>query len=329
MKMQKPIDFVVDVFKRKDIVFLSEDHAVKDNLLFVKQLIPYLHKAGVSFLGMEFGASEDQDILDKLVTGNSFSYKLARDLMFHYNVIFPYKEYMDLYKAVFDFNQTLKNGRKPFRILNLSYVYDWSDYTLPDTPKKREKVFHKGDTETYRFNLLKHKVVEQNQKILILTGTVHALTKYRYSDIPNNFFGQQVYDYRPDLTYTIQLHEYFRDITGKKISPCNGQIEELCKRFPEGCGFDLYDHELGQLETKSYYSIGYEELQLKDIFDGYIFLKPLDERFGCTVDCEFLNDYEFEDILKQFPDPNWHLPPKNLEEYWVFVKRYVDLKNRN
>ena len=83
MTFKNANDFVIDVFRTKDIVFLAEDHAIKNNLLFVKQLIPDLYKAGVYYLGMEFGASEDQDILDNLVTGDSFSMNKARELMFH------------------------------------------------------------------------------------------------------------------------------------------------------------------------------------------------------------------------------------------------------
>ncbi|XMB72881.1 hypothetical protein RJI07_02970 [Mycoplasmatota bacterium WC30] len=327
--MQNPIDFIKDVFKEKAIVFLAEDHAIKDNLLFVKSLIPYLYEIGVDFLGMEFGASEDQDILDSLVTGKNYNKALARELMFHYNVIFPYKEYTDLYRAVFDFNKTLASSQRPFRILNLSYVYDWSEFTLPETEEKRRKVFYKGNTETYRFELLKEEVIKTNKKILILTGTVHALTKYRYKNRKNNYFGQYVYDYCPDKTYSIHLHEYFDSKEMTNISPCNGEVERVCLQNGSACAFDLNSNKLGDLEVNGLYSNGYEKLLLKDVFDGYIYLKKLDDRVGCTVDYEFLNDHNLLDILKQFPDPNWHVPPQNMEEYWEFVKDYVDLSKRN
>lgn len=55
--------FIKDIFKSKDVVFLSEDHAVKENLEFVSEMIPFLYEAKVYNLGMEFGAFEDQEKL--------------------------------------------------------------------------------------------------------------------------------------------------------------------------------------------------------------------------------------------------------------------------
>lgn len=328
MSVQNPIDFIIEVFKTKDIVFLAEDHAVKDNLLFVKRLIPHLYDAGVSFLGMEFGASEDQERLDRLVTGKIFDWHIARNLMFHYNVIFPYKEYMELYEAVYHFNQSLADDQTPFRILNLSYVYDWSNYTLPDTPKKRKKVFHKGDIERYRYRIVKEQVIKAQKKILILTGTIHALTAYRFKHQENQFFGQLVYDCHKEKTYSIYLHEYFRNESGQKISPCKGKVEAICRAYKDGAGFDLLQHEIGAFETFSTYKEDRERLLLRELFDGYIFLKSLKARKGCTVDELFLEGHSLDDVLKQFPDPNWHEPPKTLTAYWQLVRDYVDLEKR-
>src|SRR5580765_8055208 len=64
-KYGKPPDqYVIDKSKTYDIILLGESHALKNNLDFVMQLIPELYKAGIYNLGMEFGASEDQQRLD-------------------------------------------------------------------------------------------------------------------------------------------------------------------------------------------------------------------------------------------------------------------------
>jgi hypothetical protein len=326
--LKNPIDFIKEVFKTKDIVFLAEDHAVKDNLDFFIKLIPHLHEIGVDCIGMEFGANEDQDVLDRLVTGNKYSYNLARQLMFHYNVIWPYKEYTNVYKAVFDLNQRVSSTEKKMRIINLSYIYDWSEYTLPDTPEKRRKVFHKGYIEDFRYNVLKKEVIDTNKKILILTGTIHALTRYKYKKQESRFFGQIVYDNYPDKTFTICLHEFFRDNNNKSYQLANGYLENVCKTYEDGCGFDLSSSDFGNIKMEGKYLEGYKEVLLKDVFDGYIFLNELNKRKGCTIDCEFINNHSLEEILKQYPDPNWHKPPKSLEEYWQQVKNYVDLDKR-
>src|SRR5699024_1485833 len=97
-----------------------------------KRLIPKLYKAGVYNLGMEFGASENQETLDSLLTAPSYDKEIAREVMYSYNVGWAYQEYQDIYQAAWKFNENLPEGKKPFRILNLSYQYDWSNFNHDD-----------------------------------------------------------------------------------------------------------------------------------------------------------------------------------------------------
>ncbi len=323
-----PIEYIKHVFERKDIVFLSEDHAVKENLDFVKELIPHLYEVGVDYLGMEFGAQEDQNELDKLVTGDQYNTQKARDLMFNYNVIFPYKEYMDLYKAVFDFNQTLGPSEKKFRLLNISYVYDWSKFNPPYTEENKVAVFHRGEIETFRKDIIVEEVINKNKKILILTGTYHAFTKVRFKSTDNMAFGQQVYDLVPDKTYTIHFHEKSYDMKGNRILPCGGKLEDYLNKYDSPCGFDLEDNPIGDYPIEGEEKIEDGIETLRELFDGYIYLKPLEERSGCTVDYHYLDGRDFQDVLDQFPDPHWHEPITNVKEYWKMVERFVDLKSR-
>ncbi len=46
-----PADYVVSKFSRHSIVLLAEEHALQNNLLFVKELIPGLYKAVSPILG--------------------------------------------------------------------------------------------------------------------------------------------------------------------------------------------------------------------------------------------------------------------------------------
>jgi hypothetical protein len=55
-----PQEYIASKFAAKDIILLSEEHRVKENLELVKSLIPILYKNGVYAIGMEFGASENQ-----------------------------------------------------------------------------------------------------------------------------------------------------------------------------------------------------------------------------------------------------------------------------
>lgn len=121
-----PSQYLISKFQRYDLVLLGEDHAIKDHLDFVKDLIPGLYENGVTNLCMEFGAFEMQNKLDSLMNAEEYNEQLARDMMFYYNVGWAYKEYTDIYRKVWEFNKTLPADKKKFRIVNLSYQYDWT-----------------------------------------------------------------------------------------------------------------------------------------------------------------------------------------------------------
>ena len=85
-KGMDPSQYLVSKFQRYDLVLLGEDHAIKDHLDFVKDLIPGLYENGVTNLCMEFGAFEMQNKLDSLMNAEEYNEQLARDMMFYYNV---------------------------------------------------------------------------------------------------------------------------------------------------------------------------------------------------------------------------------------------------
>ena len=57
---------MIQSFKKHDVVLLGERHIVKENLLLLQRLVPVLHQNGIYQIGMEFGASEVQEQLDRL-----------------------------------------------------------------------------------------------------------------------------------------------------------------------------------------------------------------------------------------------------------------------
>jgi hypothetical protein len=314
---QDPKQFIQNVFKSYDVVLLAESHGVADNLKWLHDLIPTLYDAGVDYIGMEFGAMEDQDKLDRLITNPVYDEKLARELMFHYNVIFPYQEYMDVYRHVHAFNQTLSVGSKPMRILNLSYVFNWKDYTLPDTKEKRDNVFYRGDIDYFRYQRIKQNVLDLNRKIIVLTGTPHAYTKSHIIPHDYQFLGEYLYQYAPSRVTNLFLHEYVYDPHGHQyLPPFDESKEPYC--------VDLNKDSLG---LQPIYPTSNQ--RWRDIFDGYIYIVPLKSRKSCQIDHQFLDGHRWQDVLDQFPDPNWHEPPANIEAYWNFVQSQVNWINED
>ena len=337
-----PERYVVDAFRKRDVILLAEDHAVRENLELVHALIPLLYEAGVYNLGMEFGASEDQAALDALVTGDRYDEELARRLMFNYNVGWAFVEYMDVYRRAWELNRSLPPGARKFRILNISYRYDWSGYEGEKTPAAMQKVFHKGNTERYRADLIRREILDRREKVLVLTGTVHAFTRYRmpvYDYLAERFYrledrqlGNLLYAQAPDRVWTIVLHQPFYGspgAPGPQVRPAGGAIDQVLAALPgRRAGFDLLGTPIGNLPDASYYATGYRDFRLADFADGYVYLAPFDELHGCTIDEEFLTEANWPETRAQYPTREWRPRPASREEYLGEIRDYADLSKR-
>ena len=53
---------------------------------------------------------------------------------------------------------------------------------------------------------------------------------------------------------------------------------------------------------------------------GYIFLEPLRDLEGCTVIGDFVHEGNFEQALKNFPDPDWHEKVAILADIKKFMR---------
>lgn len=338
---QTPSEYIVSKFEKYDVVFLGEDHRIKDNLLMVQGLIPELYKNGVYNIGMEFGSSEMQAKMDSLVCAPEYDVQLAREMMFYYNTGWAYVEYMDVARAAWEFNRTLPEGKPKFRVLNLSYRFNWPGYS-GQYPESMKRLYNQGHFELFRADVVEKEVVEKGEKVLILTGALHSYTKYQVSvcdALSEGFvrfdwgtFGNIVYERHPEKTFTILLHHPLSNYPGKMpwvVSPADGNIQKImakCGNKP--CGFDLEGTPLGDLRDHSRVSIGRPDFKMSDFYDGYVFMKPFNKLSGCTVDTLFLTPENFGEAVKYFPDPDWHAKPETIAEYMKQITDYADLQSQ-
>lgn len=329
-----PEDYIIEKFKTYDVILLGEYHMVKQNLIFLQNLIPKLYQNGIYTIGMEFGAYENQNKLDSLLVTEKYNQKLAESMMFDYNVTWAYQEYIDVAKAAWEFNSKLPKHAKPFRILNLSYIYHWEKFNGVRNSTSMKEVFPKGSADYFRANVIENEVLNKKEKILALVGTPHAYTKYgspyflfnadNFCNYDYNWLGNRLYQKYPDKVFNIILHQPFTkkiEENYQLISPLDGQIEELMLRNEnKPVGFDLINSPLGKLIDNSINSLCYENFTLEQFFDGYIFLKPINELESCTYIPDFVNEQNIKKALEQFPDPDWHQKVTNLQEMINFIK---------
>lgn len=343
---QTPEQYILNAFAARDVVLLAEDHAIRHNLLLVQRLIPLLPAAGVYTLGMEFGASEDQPALDALTTAGVYDEDLARRLMFNYNTGWAYVEYMDIYRAAWAYNRARPAGTRPLRVLNLSYRYNWRDAGPVRTPANTRRVFPKGGTERYRADLIGREVLDRGDRLLVLTGGIHALTRcpmpefhfnaagfVRYED---GYMGHLLHRAAPGRVATIWLHRPLDsqfDGPGRLIPPAGGAVERVMAALGHPrLGFDLLAggeaSPLGALPDDSFYATGRPGFTLADLADGYVYEVPFRDYEGCTVDERFVTAANWAAAQEQYPDPHWRPRPDSPATYWRYVHDYVDIGRR-
>lgn len=333
-KAISPQAYVIEKFKTYDVILLGEHHLVKQNLQFVTQLIPELYRNGIYAIGMEFGAQEDQHVLDSLVLAPAYDEQTARQIMFNYNVTWGYQEYIDVYKAAWKFNHTLPANARKFRILNLSYVFQWKDFDRKRNQASMSKVFPKGTVDKYRAQVIEREVLKSDDKILALVGTPHAYTRYGspfysfnadgFCAFDKNWLGNRLYARHTDKVFNILLHQPFmKEVDGQYlwVSPAKGSIEAImAQNQHKQVGFDLLRAPLGKLSDDSQHAMCYPDFTLDQFFDGYIYLAPLKKLEGCTPIDDFVNEKNIQHAIEQFPDPEWHAPVTNLEEMRAFIR---------
>ena len=337
-RAQKPDDYLVGKFRHVDVLLLGEDHAVKQNLDFVAALIPKLYAAGVRNLVMEFGTEEDQNALDALVTAASFDEARARELMFRYNSMWSWKEYRELYRAAWAFNRTLTRGQPPFRIVNMSYRYDWSGFDGVRTPQSLAKIFPRGTPDAFRADLIARDILGRGEKALVLTGTLHAFTRFAMPEThadsdgfclrTENALGNRLLRAYGERVGNVLLHQSLPNRPGAQpafAQPGGGEIERLMRLNANApAGFDLRGTPLGDVREPGYYSLCDEKLSLGEFFDGYVFLAPFWQLAPATPDPGFVDAANLQSALSQFPDPDWSPKPADLAGVEAHLQKMAD-----
>ena len=325
---QAPDDYLVTKFRSADVVLLGEDHAVRQSVAFVVNAIPKLYAAGVTNLVMEFGAEEDQARLDRLVTAPAYDAEAARQLMFNYNVMWSWQDYRDIYRAVWAFNRSLPKGKPPFRIVNMSYVFDWSGFSGTRTPETLRHVFGRGMVDQFRAERIAREVLDKRQKALVLTGTLHAFTRFAAGQTQSdgdgfcqrtaNALGNRLHAAYGTRITNVMLHQSLPALPGRRDffeQPGDGAVERIMRRNANRpAGFDLRGAPMGSIRDYSYYGICDRDFTLADLFDGYIFLAPFKDLRAATPDPAFVDAANLERAIAQFPDPDWTPRPANLED---------------
>jgi hypothetical protein len=299
-------------------------------------------------LGIEFTASDSQADVDALLTAPQYDEARVRKLLSGVkgeSGLWPYKEYMELYRTAWELNQSLPPNAPRFRVVSLMYAADFSalkEGTLSTaTPEVAHAVFWQGSPDAYMANVILSEFVAKNQKALIYSGFIHGSTRYRQpvvdaatgtvSKLINTRMGNIVYSQIGDKAYRIYLHAPWQKKDGVSHSyPAAGIIDAVMREFTDTrVGFDLVGTPFGAIQDPdTYLAYGYDNFSLSDFADGYIYQKWLSNYEGVTTDPNVVRWDNLADILANYQIPALRTKLKTPEAVTAGAAQDADIPHR-
>jgi len=327
---QSPKEYVISKFKDYDYVFLGEYHRQKQDVDFVISLIPDLYNNGIRNIAYEFYQYENQSIVDSLLTAKEWDEKtLYHNISKGMGIAWGYLEYLNLFKKIWEFNQTLNEDQPKFRVVLLGYEYH--------PCKSGLERFGGYDPDAFHADVFEKEIISKNEKSLIYCGRHHAFTKYKQPvydfekdtlyELNNERFGNIIHGKFPKKTFNIFLHSPWVPNKGwdeQWVKPVNGVIDsimDLMGNIP--IGFDAKNTVMGKLKANdTYYAFGYEDFKLEDFCDGYIFLLPYKKVEFVSVVPNFYDEYNLSK-LKDF----WKCIGFTEDEHTITIEEVVETFN--
>lgn len=309
---ENPISFVLSKLKDYRIVAIGEDHWIADHTPFLCEVLREAAKNDETrpqVLALEFGNEIDQKTADNITHSNIFMPDSVIKILQHAPDVYgnPFKEYFDIFKYVWEINQTLSAEKKiRISLLDPAGVQDYFD----KTPLQRN-----SNRDMTMFNKLRSEFVKGN-KLIFYAGQAHTQRQIRgYKPKNGSYYynypsaGYLIKSSYPNDVYTIDLWAPLNMGSGYEVNPKTGKWYEksngLFDRAFElngnkPCGFDIQNSILGNITMKDYFcppgiegerypsnpkdgNPYTEGILLSQLVDGIIFVKPANEFSGGTL----------------------------------------------
>jgi len=289
---QPPTDYVVSAFREHDIVILGEMHEVPENLAFIADLIePLYRRAKVGCLATEFLRSRNTARANQILSAPEYEEAAVVDLYRDFPWVWGFREYMDIFHAIWTVNHSLPPGAPRFRVIGLEGEVE--EYDVQQAPEARRAALREKlmARDAYMAEVFAKEATAGTGKVLLHTGYMHSFTHYRSPVVEA---GKLVRELEPRLggllarrygtrVFQICLHQWQFGpelFTGGQPSgrePLGGLLERaLAATGKSAVGFDVEGSPFAPLRDRQSCYFAYQErVVFSDIAQGYIILKPL------------------------------------------------------
>ncbi|UCE99488.1 MAG: hypothetical protein JSV82_10095 [Planctomycetota bacterium] len=286
-------DYVIDLFKRHQVVIVGEFHPIKEHKDFIIELIPRLyHEAGVRCIGWEFSRHTDNERLEKLVTAPEFNREVAlefaRDQLGHE---WNSKEHWDFIERIWHFNKNLKPEQEKMRFVGLDMDVDMCQFFIvsktkgEDSPEFQEILTEILKRDKTMAKQVEKEIIEKGQKGLVFVGRCHDFTHYEFPPHINagrDIMGNLLYKKFGDRVFQVWLDD-------GRLAPIN---KVMVLRGYKKVGFNLYASPFANILSAPNWDA--PEVPLSKIARGYVYLGPRSSLHKNTPIKGFVTDEMFK-----------------------------------
>jgi hypothetical protein len=343
---QSPVSYIVKKCREHQTVIIGEQHNQKEYCeLFIQTIPEVYHRAGVRVVALEVCNSEDNGKLARLIGGDAYDKNLAAEIARSHNWgLWGYKEYWDIFEAVWTLNRSLPPGAEPMRVVGIDKEMDyqldamWRDKSLKDPAliKKAE-----GQPDIYKRDdwlvaNTEKEILDKGAKGIMLVGFHHSFTHYAQPVLSRTDrtlerewprMANILYQKYGDKVFQIAVHgphssPALIDSSYKGEEPVFANLMEAIQAAHgnKPVGFDVVGSPFADIrDARSYYFHWQPKVRFADICTGFIFLKPYKGLAPCTWMDDYVTDEMFEKS-KAFYEHSYSKKFLNSKEVNEFFK---------
>lgn len=313
-------DVVVDLLRASDVVLIGETGYASQHVEFAADLIPVLDSAGIRHLGYQYANTEDQTLIDDLVTSSIFDEQLARTILFNHLSVLGFQEHVEIFRAAWEVNRRKSSSDAPFRIIGLSNQLDYEAITSQDDiedPEVMKRVFASGVPDSVMAQIISSEFLDQHVKAVAFLQIDHALTGFRRLGYEEQLraigfdgiqrAGNALRNDYGDRVVTAALHgpvQNSRSRTGYGY-PTGSVLENAVVTLEDGTsiGFRTAGSPFADVpivsDTLTADVDG--EVTLSDYTDAYLVVSPIESLTAITPIPDFITAANLEEAVRTFP----------------------------
>jgi hypothetical protein len=324
-----PAEYICRKFRESDVVMLGELHRIQHDPIFVQSLLPELYRHGVYRLGFEFSNLEDQDNIDRLLSAPAYDEAAAIRILRNLGSgMFPWKEYLDIYRAAWELNAALPPESPPFRVIALMPLVDGEKLNTGTAAERAMEKYRMTMGDSVMAAVIEREAFGKGMKMLVYCGENHGFTRFRqpfYTEdsltfgggFAENRAGQRLLRNHPGRVVTVLLHSPQMYPAYRLYGyPFGGILDQVFAGHPVARGFDIPGTPFADLvDSMSLFAIGYGSVRFSDYCDGYIILGQPRNYKNVTSITDWFQDVSFSDFKNRFITP---LPPIVFHP-WIFM----------